>query len=134
MRIQSNVTSVVLSWLIAIGFLGLISIWSQPPATPPHAPALIKLSDQILQAAQSDISVLKASAWCALDSGQEAVLKTAHKELRFRGSMAIAPHWRGESLQNDEQARLEDCVALRLEQLNNNRRSGSALAFLFSDR
>lgn len=135
MRKPSNVASIVLSWLMAIGFLGLLSLWSQPPAKPSQPPAQVNLPDQILHAPYTDITVLKASVWCALGSGQEAVLKTASRELRMRGAMALAPHWRGEALKDNEQAQLDNCVALRLEQLNRDQpHANHALSFLFSGR
>lgn len=138
MRTRINITSIVLSWIIAIGFLGLISVWSQPPAAPARPPSVIELSARNLSTAHSDLDSLQARAWCALDSRQVATLKTATKELRFHGSMAMAPHWRGEPLKGAEQTRLNDCVALRLAQMRGIRNlpgsERAALAFLFSDR
>lgn len=138
MRTRINTTSILLSWIIAIGFLGFISVWSQPPAAPAPSRSVVELPGRILSAAHSDLDSLQARAWCALGSRQVAVLKTATDELRFRGSMAIAPHWRGESLKDAEQSRLNDCVALRLEQMRSNRNlpgsERAALAILFSDR
>lgn len=133
-----NATSIACSWIIAVCFLGMISTWSQPPAADTAKPSLIELPGQILSAAHSDLEHLSASAWCALESNQVAVLKTARDEKQFRGAMAIAPHWRGEPLQQSEQERLNNCVALRLEQTGKNRNlpgsERAALAFLFSDR
>lgn len=132
-----NAASIAYSWIIAVCFLGLISVWAQPPAADTPKPSLIELPSQILSAAHSDLEYLKASAWCALESDQVAVLKTSREEKHFRGSMAIAPHWRGEPLQQTEQERLNNCVALRLEQTGKNRNlpgsERAALAFLFSD-
>ncbi len=133
-----NASSIAYSWIIAIGFLGLISVWTQPPGTTEKAPSLIELPSQILSAAHSDLEYVKASAWCALDSQQVAVLKTASEQKHFRGSMAIAPHWQGAPLPQSEQERLDNCIALRMEQTGRNRdlpgSERAALAFLFSDR
>lgn len=132
-----NASSIAYSWIIALAFMGLIAVWSQPPVTPAEPPAVIELPGQILTAAHSDLEYLKASAWCALETQQVAVLKTTGDEMRFRGSMAIAPHWRGVELQKDEQSRLDNCVTLRLDQVRGNGDLGgsdrAALTFLFPD-
>ena len=135
-----NVSSLAYSWLIALVFLALINVWAHPPveASQPHNAEVI-LSTQILSADQIDLEQLKATAWCALDSDQVAVMSLAGEVRRFRGSMAIAPEWRGESLTDVVQKdRLENCAGLRLEQLDaigyTPASERAALAFLFSDR
>lgn len=132
-----NAASIAYSWLMAICFLGLISVWTQPPATAETAKSIVELSTQLLTAESGNLEHIKATAWCALESNQIAVLKTQTMVREFRGSMAIAPEWRGEPLQKPVQNRLENCIALRLEQTGKNRNipgsERAALAFLFSD-
>lgn len=131
-----NATSIALSWAIAIGFLSLVSLIAQPARPAGTAPSRIELPAQITSAPHSSLDFLKASAWCALGSGQSAILKTTTGETRFQGSMAIAPHWLSQALHPAEQARLDNCIALRMEQLEHFRTTGQqpALAFLFSGR
>lgn len=132
-----NISSLAYGWIIAICFLGLISVWTQPPAVGNTHSNLIELTDLDLPADYRDLEHLKAAAWCALESNQTAVLKLQGEERRFRGSMALAPHWHGQPLQQGEQSRLENCVALRVEHYRSHRdqpaSERAALAFLFSD-
>lgn len=131
-------SSLAASWILALGFLVIISIWAQPSAPSGQSHTLVELTGLSPSAEHIELDRIKATAWCALESRQIAVLKLPGQELRFRGSMALAPNWQGEPLQQPDQHRLDHCISLRLQDLYRRAHlpasERSAIGFLFPDR
>ncbi|MEZ5510628.1 MAG: hypothetical protein R3F47_12140 [Gammaproteobacteria bacterium] len=133
-----NLSSLATSWILALGFLATIGVWTQPSVSGGQSKTLVELTGLQQSGEHMELDRIKATAWCALESRQIAVLKLPGQELRVRGSMALAPGWQGEPLQQQDQRRIDNCISLRLQDLH--RRANlpaserSAIGFLFPDR
>jgi len=133
-----TLSSIAASWILALSFLAVIGIWTQPSVSVSPPKTLVELTGLQQSGQHMELDRIKATAWCALASQQIAVLKLPGQELQFRGSMALAPGWHGEPLQRQDQNRLDNCISLRLQDLHQRANlpasERSALAFLFPDR
>ena len=80
---------------------------------------------------------LGAKVWCTLDSRQVVRIMIDGKATEYRGAMAIAPDWRGGTLNSQTAKLVQDCITTRLESLRPTQGGTpgetSALAYLFSN-
>ena len=133
MRISAG--SLAFSWIIALFLLAGIGMISRPPLHEDRVqiipfPALTTAPDA------HQIAYLRARVWCALEGNQVASINIQGQEQRFRGAMAIAPQWRGDSLPQKADALVKDCVHSRIDSHDVKSKPGNgvpaSLAFAFS--
>src|SRR5690606_1029584 len=70
-----TLSSIAASWILALSFLAVIGIWTQPSVSVSPPKTLVELTGLQQSGQHMELDRIKATAWCALASQQIAVLK-----------------------------------------------------------
>lgn len=130
-----NIKSITASWVIALGLLGIFSLMKQPPLNQRAEEKVITIPQNESPQTEEQMNELEAKVWCALDGHQVAQVQFQGITRTLEGAMAIAPHWAGNALNEQQLQLITPCINQRLQHLAarlQHQKSAPAMDYLFT--